>query len=87
MTVAENERVRAKLYVNRFGAYSYPTRSMEEFFEFAANGAAMDKTFDFMDNPEVMRVNDDLMAGLDAAMSSEDRNMVEYYKRYVKNKH
>jgi hypothetical protein len=72
------------MYTNRFGAYSSPTRSMDEFVSFISSKTALEETFEYLAAPEAIRATDDIMNGLDSWMSSEDRRIVDYYKTYVK---
>ena len=75
------------MFVNRYGAYSNPTRSMEEFIDFIGSKDALESAFDYMAAPEAIKASADVMDGLDTWMSSEDRNVVEYYKKYIKDSH
>ena len=54
---------------------------------YIGSGSAQEVTFTYMADPEATKVTQDIMDGLDAAMTSEDRNMVEYYKKYIKDSH
>lgn len=76
-----------KLYINRFGVASNPLRSMDDLMAFIGNQTAFDNTINYISFDESIAATDDVMKGLDSWMSSEDRNMVEYYKRYVKGSH
>lgn len=73
--------------MNRFGAFSNPTRSLEELMLFISSPTALDEALDYISFDQAIEVTSDVMAGLDSAMSSEDRNMVAYYKKYIKGGH
>lgn len=55
--------------------------------DFIGSGSAQEEAFTYMADPNAIAATADIMEGLDAAMTSEDRNMVEYYKKYVKDQH
>lgn len=60
---------------------------MEDFMTYIGGSTPLDQTFDFLSAPEAAAATDDIAEGLDTWMSPEDRNIVEYYKKYIKGGH
>ncbi len=83
----KDEENKKKLYMNRFGAYSNPTRTLEELMLFISSPTALEETIDYISFDPAIETTSDIMAGLDAAIESEDRNMIAYYKKYIKGGH
>lgn len=54
---------------------------------FISSPTALDEALDYISFQPAIDSTADVMAGLDSAMSSEDRNMIAYYKKYIKGGH
>ena len=85
----EQERVeyRQKLFINRYGAPTKPTRSVDDLITFASYRAAIDDAIDYMSLNETTKTMYDLERGLDTWLSEEDRKMMIYAKKFKAEAH
>ena len=79
--LTEEEEIKNRMFVNRFGANTQPLRSIEELLEFITTETLLDNTMDYVGHPDASDVTDDYQKGLDSWMSDEDKKMVKYYQR------
>lgn len=77
----EEEEIKNRMFVNRFGANTQPLRSIEELLEFITTETLLDNTMDYVGHPDASENTDDYQKGLDSWMSDEDRKMVQYFQR------
>ena len=60
---------------------------MDDLMTYITSRTAMEETIDYISHQDAIDSTADVIAGLDANMTSEDRNMVNYYKKYIKGGH
>merc|ERR1712039_844367 len=77
----EEEELRNRMFLNRFGANTQPLRSIEELLGFITAETLLDSTMDYVGHPDASENTDDYQKGLDSWMSDEDRKMVQYFQR------
>ena len=75
------------LETNRYGYATNPKSSVDDFLYFIANGRAMEDIGKLNDVPEFKKVIDDHMNGLDTWIADDDRLIIEYYNKYIKDAH
>jgi len=80
-TLDEEEELRKRLFVNRFGANTQPLRSIDEMVEFITSLTLLDNTMDYVGHPDASEITEDYQKGLDSWISDEDRKMVKYWQR------
>lgn len=81
------EDYRNVLYLNRYGVPNRPTRSIDDALFFITNQQALDKALDFVSAPLLEANISDVEKGLDTWLNEEDKNIFNYYDKYLKNKH
>ena len=83
----DREDYKTKLFLNRYGAPTRPTQSLEEVLEFALNSAAINDAIEFISVDEAIKHIDDFGRGLDTWMGEEDKKILDYARTFKKESH
>ena len=73
-----------KLFLNRVGAPSRPTRSINDLMTFLASSEAINKAVQFISYDGATEMSTDQEKGLDGIISEEDTIMLKYYSESLK---
>ena len=74
----------SKLFLNRVGAPSRPTRSINDLMTFLASSEAINKAVQFISYDGATEMSTDQEKGLDGIISEEDTKMLKYYSESLK---
>lgn len=74
----------SKLFLNRVGAPSRPTRSINDLMTFLASAEAINKAVQFISYDGATEMSTDQGKGLDGILSEEDSKMLKYYSESLK---
>jgi hypothetical protein len=74
----------SKLFLNRVGAPSRPTRSINDLMTFLASSEAINKAVQFISYDGATEMSTDQEKGLDGIISEDDTKMLKYYSESLK---
>lgn len=75
-----------KLFLNRVGAPSRPTRSINDLMTFLASSEAINKAVQFISYDGATEMSSDQEKGLDGIITENDAKMLQYYSESLKYK-
>jgi len=75
-----------KLFLNRVGAPSRPTRSIQDLMTFLASSEAINKAVQFISYDGATEMSSDQEKGLDGIITEDDSKMLQYYSESLKYK-
>ena len=59
----DEEAIKNKMFVNRFGVNTQPLRSIEDMLEFITTETLLDNTMDYVGHPDASEITDDYQKG------------------------